>query len=42
MSLSIVIPVYNAATTIQAAILSADALGDVEIICVDDNSQDAS
>ncbi len=42
MSLSIVIPVYNAEATIQRAILSADALGDVEIICVDDGSQDSS
>lgn len=42
MPLSIVIPVYNAQATIQHAILSASALGDVEIICVDDGSQDAS
>jgi len=42
MTLSIVIPVYNAEKTIQRAILSAQRLGDVEIICVDDGSQDDS
>jgi glycosyltransferase involved in cell wall biosynthesis len=42
MTLSIVIPLYNAEKTIQRAILSAQRLGHVEIICVDDGSQDDS
>jgi glycosyltransferase involved in cell wall biosynthesis len=42
MTLSIVIPVYNAEKTIRRAILSAQRLGDVEIICIDDGSTDDS
>jgi glycosyltransferase involved in cell wall biosynthesis len=42
MTLSIVIPVYNSEKTIQRAILSAQRLGDIEIICVDDGSHDNS
>ncbi|GGB86398.1 glycosyltransferase family 2 protein [Staphylococcus nepalensis] len=42
MKLSIIIPVYNAANTIQRAISSIDTKQDYEIICINDGSTDES
>ncbi|KKI64341.1 glycosyltransferase family 2 protein [Staphylococcus cohnii] len=42
MKISIIIPVYNAANTIQRAISSVDTKQDYEIICVNDGSTDES
>lgn len=41
---SVIIPVYNAASTVKATVLSvqAQSLRDIEIICVDDGSTDDS
>lgn len=43
MTLSVIMPVHNAEPTVRQAVLSARRLGgDVEIICIDDGSTDAS
>lgn len=41
---SVIIPVYNAASTLEATLLSIQnqSLQDIEIICVDDGSTDDS
>ncbi|MEJ7474726.1 glycosyltransferase family 2 protein, partial [Staphylococcus saprophyticus] len=42
MKISIIIPVYNAANTLQRAISSVDTKQDYEIICINDGSTDES
>lgn len=43
MTLSVIIPIHNAASTVRQAVRSVTKLGtDVEVICVDDGSTDAS
>ena len=42
MKISIIIPVYNAASTIRRAIASVDTKQNYEIICINDGSTDES